>query len=95
MNFNERYVSEEFVIMFDELKVEFSEDEILKSIKQLKTNKSCSQDRIINEFSFVEITLLPILLSIFNKTFVTGTFLNDWSEVYIISFTQTREQVRS
>ena len=50
MNFNERYVNEEFGIMFDELNVEFSEEEILKSIKQLKTNKSSGPDGLINVF---------------------------------------------
>ena len=85
MNFNERYVNEEFGIMFDELNVEFSEEEILKSIKQLKTNKSSGPDRLINEF-FIhgKNVLLPILLSLFNKIFENGTFPNDWSEGYII-----------
>ena len=85
MNFNERYVNEEFGIMFDELNVEFSEEEIIKSIKQLKTNKSSGPDRLINEF-FIhgKNILLPVLLSLFNKIFENGTFPNDWSEGYII-----------
>ena len=50
IHFNERYVNDEFCIMFNELNVEFSQEEILKSIKQLKTNKSGGPDRLINEF---------------------------------------------
>ena len=71
--------------MFDELNVEFSEEEILKSIKQLKTNKSCGPDRLINKF-FIhgKNILLPILLNLFYKIFENGTFPNDWSEGYII-----------
>ena len=75
MNFNERYVDEEFGIMFDELNVEFSEEEILKSIKQLKTNKSSCPDRLINEcFINGKNVLFSILLSLFNKIFENGTF---------------------
>ena len=50
--FNERYVNNEFNIMFEDLNLNFSEDEILRSIKQLKTNKSGGPDRIINEFFY-------------------------------------------
>ena len=50
LNFNERYVNEEFGIMFEELNVNFTAEEILKAIKQLKTNKSSGPDRLINEF---------------------------------------------
>ena len=54
--------------MFNELNVEFSQEEILKSIKKLKTNKSGGPDRLINEF-FIhgKNVLLPILLNLFNK----------------------------
>ena len=40
--------------MFNELNVEFSQEEILKSIKQLKTNKSGDPDRLINESLYME-----------------------------------------
>ena len=50
LNFNERYVNEEFGIMFEELNVNFTAEEILKAIKQLKTNKSSDPDRLIIEF---------------------------------------------
>ena len=50
--FNERYVNNEFVIMFEELNVNFSHTDIMKSIKQLKTNKSGGPDMLINEFFY-------------------------------------------
>ena len=42
--FNERYERNEFNIMFEELNIDFSQDEILKAISQLKTNKSRGPD---------------------------------------------------
>ena len=85
IHFNERYVNEEFHIMFDELNVAISEEELLKSIKQLKTNKSSGPDRLINEF-FIhgKNVLLPIVLCLFNKIFENGSFPEGWSEGYII-----------
>ena len=83
--FNERYVQTEFSIMFDELNLNFSHDEVLQSIKQLKTNKSGGPDNLINEF-FIhgKIVLVPILCNLFNKIFETGIFPQEWSEGYII-----------
>ena len=48
--FNERYENNEFNIIFEELNVNFTQDEILKAISQLKTSKSPGPDRLINEF---------------------------------------------
>ena len=39
IHFNERYANEEFNIMFEESNINFSHEEILNSIKQLKLNK--------------------------------------------------------
>ena len=50
IHFNERCVTDEFCITFGELNVNFSHDEVLKTIKQLKTNKSGGPDRLIDEF---------------------------------------------
>ena len=44
--FKERYEKDEFNIMFDELNLDFSSDEIIQSINQLKTNKSGGPDKI-------------------------------------------------
>lgn len=85
LHFNERYVNNEFCVMFDELNTDFSHEEILKSIKQLKTNKSGGPDRLINEF-FIhgKHVLLPILSNLFNKIFENGVFPEEWSEGYVI-----------
>ena len=85
VHFNERYVNDEFCIMFDELNVNFSHDEVLKSIKQLKTNKSGGPDGLINEF-FIhgKNVLLPVLCNLFNKIFESGIFPEEWSDGYII-----------
>ena len=83
--FNERYANNEFSIMFEELNLNFSQNEILKSIKQLKSNKSGGPDMLINEF-FIhgKQVLVPILCSLFNKVFEYGFFPEEWSEGYIV-----------
>lgn len=62
--------------MFEDLKFSFSVDEIFRSIKQLKTNKSGGPDRIINEF-FIHGThfYAPTLCNLFNKILKKGIFL--------------------
>ena len=83
--FYERYVNDEFSIMFEELNLNFSQNEILQSIKQLKTNKSGGPDELINEF-FIhgKHVLAPVLCNLFNKIFECGVFPEEWSEGYII-----------
>ena len=86
--FKERYVNDvndEFSIMFDELNIDFSQTEILQSIKQLKTNKSGGPDMLLNEF-FIhgKNVLVPILCNLFNKVFEFGFFPEEWSEGYIV-----------
>ena len=71
--------------MFDELNLNFTHDDVLRSIKQLKTNKSGGPDKLINEyFIHGKIVLVPILCNIFNKIFELGIFLQEWSEGYVI-----------
>ena len=83
--FNERYVNNEFVIMFEELNVNFSDTDIMKSIKQLKTNKSGGPDMLINDFFIHGKTILaPTLCNLFNKIFESGVFPEEWAESYII-----------
>ena len=83
--FVERYERNEFNIMFDELNVLFTNAELLKSINQLKTNKSGGPDLYLNEF-FIhgKHVLLPYLLSLFNKIFTTGYFPQSWSDGFVI-----------
>ena len=47
--FNERYENEEFGIMFDELNVIFSQEEIRRALHQLRNGKSAGPDKLINE----------------------------------------------
>ena len=45
-----RYERNEFSVMFEELNLSFSHQEILKAIAQLRTNKSAGPDKLLNEF---------------------------------------------
>ena len=47
---NDMYIRGETDVMFDELNLPLSRDEILKGIKQLKNNKGAGPDKLINEF---------------------------------------------
>lgn len=83
--FNERYVDNEFSVMFAELNTDFSQNEIIKSIKQLKSNKAGGPDKLINEFfKHGQHILVPILWNLFNKIFETGVFPEEWVEGFII-----------
>ena len=48
--FNERFVNNEFHVMFGELDVPISNIEITTAIKKLKTGKSAGPDMLLNEF---------------------------------------------
>ena len=83
--FIERYERNEFNIMFEELNIDFSQDEIIKAISQLKTNKSGGPDQLINEFLIHgKHTFTPTLCNLFNKVYETGHFPETWSEGYVI-----------
>ena len=71
--YNERYESNEFSVMFEELNLPFSNEELVKAIRQLRTNKSAGPDKLINEF-FINgaHVLCPTLLILFNKCFNMG-----------------------
>ena len=77
---NDRYIRGELDVMFDELNLPLTRDEILKAIKQLKNNKSAGPDKLINEFyvhgSHV---LLPYIDTLFNTIFSHGYFPKEWS----------------
>ena len=63
--------------MFDELNLNFSHDDVLRSIKnqKLKTNKSGGPYYFINEILIHgKIVLVPILCNLFIKIFETGIF---------------------
>ena len=85
IHFNERYEKNEFRLMFEELNLEFSEGDIERSIKQLKSNKSGGPDKIINEFFIHGHHILQsTICNLFNKIFDLGYFPEEWSESYII-----------
>ena len=48
---NERYVNDEFQIMFEELNIPLSYSEVLLAVKQLKNEASAGPDLLLNEFS--------------------------------------------
>ena len=83
--FNERYENNEFEIIFEELNLSFTLDEILKAIGQLKANKSSGPDMLINEFFMNgKNVLAPTLVNLFNKIFENGHFPDTWSEGFVI-----------
>jgi len=85
IDFNERYLDSEIQIMFDELDSEILETEVLKAIKELKTNSSGGPDLFLNEF-FIhgKDTLLPYLKLLFNKCLNHGYFPSIWSDGFIV-----------
>ena len=83
--FNERYENNEFAIMFEELNVPFTVEDINKACSQLRTNKSAGPDKLINEFFIYGKEILgTTLLILFNKLFGMGYFPKEWSEGFII-----------
>ena len=91
--FNERYVNGEIHVMFGELDVEISNTEILKAIKQLKNNKSCGPDLLLNEFfKYGADALLPYLYNLFNKCLMRGYFPESWSEGHIVPIFKSGDQ---
>ena len=83
--FNEQYEQNEFDIMFEELNTFFSQEEFLKAISQLKTNKSGGPDKRVNEFFIHGKNIFtPTLCNLFNKIYEKGHFPENWSEGYVI-----------
>ena len=83
--FLERYENNEFDIMFQELNMPFTHEELIKSIKQLKNNKAGGPDMHLNEF-FIhgKDILVPYLVTLFNKIFELGYFPETWSDGFIV-----------
>ena len=71
--------------MFEELNAGITQQEVSKSIKQLKYGRSGGPDQLLNEFFiYGERVLTPVLLTIFSKCFSVGYFPETWSDGYII-----------
>ena len=83
--FNERFEENEFLVMFDELNIPLTLQEIKIAIGQLRTNKSAGPDKLLNEF-FIngKDVLCKTLLILFNKLFSMGYFPKEWTEGFII-----------
>ena len=83
--FNERYVKGELQIMFDELNISISYDEIRRATKQLRTGASAGPDLMLNEFLKNGSTeLLTYIYNLFNRIFEIGYFPENWSDGFII-----------
>ena len=93
--FNERYENNnEFYVMFEELNLPFTNEELAKAIGHLRTNKSSGPDKLINGFFISGKNLLnPTLLILFNKLFAMGYFPEKWSEGYIIPLHKKRKHL--
>ena len=70
--FNERYLNDELHVMFEELNMEITHEEIKKACICLKTGKSAGPDYVLNEFlkhGVSEIHFMEVLYVLFNKMF--------------------------
>jgi hypothetical protein len=71
--------------VYDELDATISIQEIEKAIKNLKSDKSCAEDCIINEvFIKCKDVLLPCLYTLFNSVFESGLFPESWTTRCIV-----------
>ena len=85
INLNERYLKNEFQIMFHELDQPILDNEILKACKELKNDKAGGPDLFINEFYKYGIDyFLHYFRTLFNKLLSSGYFPSCWSEGFII-----------
>ena len=93
---NDHYIRSELDVMFEELlpvndchlnvsqvtilNIPITQQEISKSIKQLKNNKSSGPDKLLNEF-FIhgQHLLLPYIETIFKVILNNGYFPSDWA----------------
>ena len=69
----------------ENLNAPFTEDEIQKSIRNLKNNKSPGIDNVLNEYiKCTQTVLLPIYVKLFNLILSSGYIPKNWSEGIII-----------
>ena len=85
LEFNRRFLNSESQVMFAELDVEITTQEIIKGIRELKLGRSGGPDRLINKFFIYGCTeLLPYLHKLFNVLLNKGHFPSMWTEGYIV-----------
>ena len=73
-----------YTVLFEELNLPLSKEDILNAIKQLKTNRSGGPDRILNEFFIHGKDIVTTLCNLFNKIYEKGHFPDNWTEGYLI-----------
>ena len=77
-NLNTEHIFEEFYLSFTEAEVE-------KCGKTLKTNKAVGSDNIRNEYILTDkATLIPVLCKPFNNILISGNFPELWVNCVII-----------
>ena len=85
LEFNRRFLNSETQVMFMELDVEITIQEIVKGIRELKTGRSGGPHKLINEFFIHGCNeLLPYLHKLFNVLLNKGYFPSSWTEGYIV-----------
>lgn len=83
--FNERYMQGEFQVMFDELNLPISMEEIKLGVSQLRNGTSAGPDLFLNEFlKNGTQMLITYIHTLFNKIFEIGYFPEIWVEGHII-----------
>ena len=83
--FNQRYLDGELGVMFEELNVQISMQEIRKAVQMLKNGKSSGPDLFLNEFLKYGInSLISYLHTLFNKIFDTGVYPESWGDGFIV-----------
>ena len=74
-----------------EINGQITVDEILKSIKELKTEKACGDDNIINEYIESSAHLLmPIYVKLFNCIFDSGKVAGTYCQEIVYPYSTTR-----
>ena len=83
--FNERYAQGEIQVMFEELNLPISFEEIKKGVSQLRNGASAGPDLFLNEFLKKGTNgLLSYIHGLFNKLYEIGYFPESWTEGHII-----------
>jgi len=82
--FNDRYLNGELDIMFTELNLPFTTEELFKACKNLNIGKSAGSDYLLNDFFFKYgsccNTFINVLSCLFNKRFDLRYFPTDWTD---------------
>lgn len=79
ISYMDQYIMDNKNKIFNELNMRITHDELLKSLRHLERGKACGSDLILNEMlKSGQITILPLLLQLFNKILTNGECPNAW-----------------